>query len=106
LVLRVTALFASGLKCPDAQAAGNDHCNPGTPHGYADPSDLHWPLIQGPHSLKKSYRTEEDTRNDCIFAHCYSPIQLVKPNVGNQRQASMALDEARRSRPVRSGLRG
>jgi len=57
----MTPLFASGLKCPDAQAAGNDHCNPGTPHGYVNISDMHRPLIQGPHSLKNGNPTEENT---------------------------------------------
>ena len=59
--LPMTVLFVSGPKCPDAQAASNDHCNPGTPHWYVDTSDIHRPLIQSPHSLKNGYHTEEDT---------------------------------------------
>jgi len=59
--LPMTALFVSGLKRPGAQAASNDHCNPGTPHWYVDTRDMHRPLIQGPHSVKNGDHTEENT---------------------------------------------
>jgi len=59
--LPTTVLFVSGPKCPHAQAAGNDHCNPGDPHWYVDTSDMHRPLIQRPHSLKNGYHAEEST---------------------------------------------
>jgi hypothetical protein len=59
--LPMTVLFVSRPKCPHAQAASNDHCNPGTPHRYVDTSNMHRPLIQRPHSLKNGYHAEENT---------------------------------------------
>ena len=59
--LPVAVLLAAGLKCPDAQAARNDHSNPGAPHRYVNASDLHWPLIQSPHNMKNGYYAEENT---------------------------------------------
>jgi len=59
--LPVAVLLAAGLKCPDAQAARNDHADPGAPHWYVKPSDLHRPLIEGPHNMKNGYYAEENT---------------------------------------------
>jgi hypothetical protein len=59
--LRMTMLFVPGPKCPPAQAASNDHCNPGNPHWHVETSDLHRPLIQSPHSLNHRYHAEENT---------------------------------------------
>jgi len=58
---RKTVLFVSGPKCPHAQAASNDHCNPRTPHWNVNTTDMYRPLIQGPRSLKNGYHTEENT---------------------------------------------
>ena len=59
--LPMTVLFVSGPKCPHAQTASNDHCNPGNPRWYVDTSDKYRPLIQSPHSLKNGYHAEENT---------------------------------------------
>ena len=57
----MTTLFASGLKCPDAQATSNDYCNPGAPYRYVDTSHMDRPLIQSPHSMNNGHHTEENT---------------------------------------------
>jgi len=54
-------LFVSGSKCPHAQAAGDDYCNPGTPHRDVDTTHMHGPLIQSPRSLNSGYDTEDNT---------------------------------------------
>jgi hypothetical protein len=54
-------LLVRGLKRPGAQTTGNDHCNPGTPHGYVSIADMHRPLIQSPHRLKNGYHAEDTT---------------------------------------------
>jgi hypothetical protein len=57
----MTMLFVPGPECPHAQAASNDHCNPGNPHWYIEISDLRRPLIQSPYSLNHRYHAEENT---------------------------------------------
>ena len=78
--LRMTKLFVPGPKCPHAQAASNDHCNPGNPHWHVDTCDLHRPLIQSPHSLNQRYHAEENTGNDDILTRHSRSIQYVTPN--------------------------
>jgi len=58
---RMTTLFVPGPKCPDAQTARNDHCNPGYPHWYVETSNMHRPLVQSPHGLNHRYHAEDNT---------------------------------------------
>jgi hypothetical protein len=57
--LSMTGLFVSGPKCPHAQAASNDRCDPGGPHRHVETCDMHRPLIQSPHRLKRRYDAED-----------------------------------------------
>lgn len=91
----MTTLSAPGPKCPSAQAASNDHGNPRNPHGYVEDPDLHRPLIQSPHSLKRRYQSEENTRNDDILTrHFDPPVYQATPNVCVQPERGLSARSA------------
>ena len=57
----MTVLLVLGLKCPGCTNHNNDHSDPGTQDWYINASDMHWPLLQSPYSLKNRYHSEENT---------------------------------------------